>query len=369
MHSVYIHIPFCRQLCSYCDFCKNYYEENIADNYLEALEKEIIHDYNGETIETIYIGGGTPSVLSFKQLEKLLEMVHIFHVSEQLEFTVECNIEDISNELLEFLYQKGVNRLSIGIQSFKNFFLKQLNRNYNRDDIITSLEIVKNSKIKNVNVDFMYALIGQTLDDVKEDIELFLFYDFPHISTYSLILEKHTPLYIDRAKQVSEEIDADMYEYICNRLIKSGYEHYEVSNFSKLGYSSKHNLTYWNNQFYYGFGASASGYREGMRYDHTRSIYTYIENQKKCNIEKIDRKKELQNEFILGFRKMKGIHKKDFFKKYQIKLQHISIIKKLLKQGKLLQNDKYVYINPKYIYTMNEILIEFLDEKEGLVNE
>ena len=359
--SVYIHIPFCDSICSYCDFCKFIKNEKWIYDYLEELNNEIKQTYKGEIINTIYIGGGTPSSLDIKQLNKLFEIIKIINKLEKVEFTFECNIENITEEKLKFLYNNGVNRLSIGIQTFNEKYLKYLNRNHNKDIIKEKITLAKQIGFNNINIDLMYALPNQTIEDLKEDLDEFLKLNITHISTYSLIIEPHTKLYINNESNIDEELDYEMYNIIINILESNGYKHYEISNFSKDEYESKHNLTYWNNNEYYGFGVGASGYIEGVRYDNTRSVNEYLKGHYVLNSNKLDLKETIENEFILGLRKINGINKDEFYNKYNIDIKSIDKVKKLLSENKLLENKKNIYINPKYIYVSNDILVEFIN--------
>ena len=361
MKSVYIHIPFCDTICSYCDFCKFIINHDWIFKYLNALEKEITKKYTGELIETLYIGGGTPSSLNIEELKKLFSILNQINKSPDLEFTFECNIENINYDKLKLLYENGVNRLSIGIQTFNTKFLKYLNRNHAKKEVFDKIKLAKEIGFKNINIDLIYAIPGESLNDLENDIDEFLKLDITHISTYSLIIEPHTMLSIKKEENIDEDLDYRMYELICDKLKNHGYNHYEISNFSKKGYESKHNLTYWNNEEYYGFGLGASGYINGVRYDNTRSLNDYLNGKYIYESRKLDIKEKIENEFILGLRKINGIDKGLFKLKYNIDIKSIEIVNKLLKESKLLENKKNIYINPKYIYVSNDILIEFID--------
>ena len=359
IHSVYIHIPFCNSICSYCDFCKIIYNKKIIDKYLIELENEIKINYKGEEISTIYIGGGTPSCLKNEQIIKLLEILKVFKTNN-LEYTIECNIEDINEEKLKFFKNYGINRISIGVQSLNDKYIKFLGRNHNKEMVKKNIKIVK-KYFNNINIDLIYAIPSQTIDELDKDLEFILKLNINHISTYSLIIEPNTKLYIDHEENISEDLDYEMYNHICNKLESNGYIHYEVSNFAKNGYESKHNLTYWNNDNYYGFGLGSSGYIGNIRYDNTRSINNYLKGNYVLNEHKLDIKETIENEFILGFRKIKGINKEIFKNKYNLDINKIKSVKKLLKDNKLIDDGKYIFINKKYLYTSNDILIEFLN--------
>ena len=359
--ALYIHIPFCNTICNYCDFSKFYKITRWINKYLIQLEKEITERYNGEIIETIYIGGGTPSCLNLKQLEKLFEIIKLIKKSKNLEFTFECNIENINYEKLKFLYENGVNRLSFGVQTFNRDLLKYLNRNHSNKEALEKIQIAKKIGFKNINIDLIYAIPGETLKDLENDLDEFLDLDINHISTYSLIIEPHTVLYINKEVNIDEELDYEMYKLICNKLKNNGFIHYEISNFSKPSYESKHNLTYWNNDEYYGFGIGASGYIDSIRYTNTKSFNKYLSGNYIYEQNKLNISEKLENEFILGLRKIKGIDKKIFSLKYDKDVKEIGAVNKLLGSGKLLESTKSIYINPKYIYVSNDILTEFLN--------
>ncbi len=356
--SVYIHIPFCEDICSYCDFCKYYYNSDLVDKYLVALKQEIINKYNGEIIKTIYIGGGTPSSLSLNQIKKLLDITKIFNV-ENLEFTFECNIENIDEDKIKLLTKYGVNRISIGVQTFNYDYLSFLNRKHTKDEVFQKISMIKNY-IDNINIDLIYAISGETLDELALDLELFLKLDINHISTYSLIIEDNTILANMKIKPIDDELDYNMYKLICNTLKKNNYHHYEISNFSKPGYESKHNLVYWNNNEYYGFGMGASGYIDKIRYTNTKSINHYLEGNYIYIEDKLSFNEIIENALILGLRKIDGIDIRIFYDKYKIDLIKIDIISNLINKNKLIYKNNFIKINEDYIYTSNDILIEFM---------
>ena len=297
--SAYVHIPFCNNICSYCDFCKNYYNKRIVNNYINSLEKEINDNYRKEKLNTIYIGGGTPSCLSDYELDNLFRVLNKFNLDNQYEFTFECNYEDITEEFLLKLKQNKVNRLSIGIQSFNEKFKDILRRNINKDDMLKKISLAK-KYFDNINVDLMYAIPGESIDDLKKDLETFVKLDVTHISTYCLIIEDNTKLKIDNVEEINEDLQNTMYYEIINYLKRHGYNQYEISNFSKKKYESKHNLNYWNNNFYYGFGAGASGFIDNIRYENTKSIHNYINNKNIYIEEYLDKDTLIKDEIMLN---------------------------------------------------------------------
>ena len=358
MKSVYIHIPFCSNICSYCDFSKMFYNENYVDKYLEALEKEIKENYKNEEIKTIYIGGGTPSSLNLNQLKKLLDITNIFKTNNLEEFTIECNPENLDEEKIKLFTNYKVNRISLGVQTFNDKYLKYLNRCHNKEMVFDVINLLKKYNFNNINIDLIYALKGQTIDELKEDIKIFKSLDIPHISAYSLIIEPNTILYNQNTENIDEDLDLEMHNVILEEL--KDYDHYEISNYGKKGFYSKHNLVYWNNEQYYGFGMGASGYIGNIRYDHTRSFNNYINGKYIKNKQELSKNEIIENEFILGFRKMDGINLDDFYNKYEINILDIDIVKILIKEGKLTKVKNNICIAKDYIYTCNDILIEFL---------
>lgn len=357
--SVYIHIPFCRNICSYCDFCKMFYNEEFANRYLFSLENEINNNYKNEILDTIYIGGGTPSSLSINQLAKLFSIISVFKISNNYEFTFEINVEDINEELLVFLKNNNVNRISIGVQTINSKFLKLIERNYNKDIIYEKILLAK-KYFDNINIDFMYGFENETLDDLVNDLDFFIKLNVPHISIYSLILEEHTKLYINNTKQLSDDKENEMYYYIINYLEKNNYIQYEISNFSKKGYNSKHNLTYWNNNMYYGFGLGASGYINNIRYTNTRSLNKYCNGITRLEEESITIVKNMEYEMILGLRKIEGVRIDYFKNKYNIDLLEYFNINDLIKKELLIIKDNRIFINKAYLFVSNSILVNFI---------
>lgn len=352
--SVYIHIPFCRKICTYCDFCKMFYNEDLVDKYLIALEKEVSLLYKGSLLKTIYVGGGTPSCLNKRSLNKLFSIIDRFNLDNDVEFTFECNINDITEDLLVFLKSNKVNRLSIGIESFNNKILNILGRDYSDINIKDRIDLVK-KYFNNINIDLIYGVRSQSLDDLKDDLEKFIGLDINHISIYSLILEDNTMLKISDYKEIDEDLNREMYDYIVSFLEDNGYIHYEISNFSKKGYFSRHNLNYWNNDRYYGFGLGASGYINNIRYTNTRSLSKYTSGNFLYEKDIVSKNIDMENFMILGLRKMKGVSNKVFNDRYNTNIEDVFDVSKLEKKG------DYYYIGRENIYISNYILEDFID--------
>lgn len=358
--SVYIHIPFCNNICSYCDFCKVIYNREWIKPYLHYLESEIDNAYFGEEIETIYIGGGTPSSLSLEELSDLFQIIARFKKAPNLEFTFECNLNDIEEEKFAFLYEQGVNRLSIGIESFNEDKLEFMKRESDYKDAKKKIAMLRSIGFTNINVDLMYAIPEETIKVLKNDLKKILKLKPEHISTYSLIIEKNTLVGLNKVKPITEEHDYKMYETIGKMLQKKGYIHYEVSNFAKKGYQSKHNLTYWNNEEYYGFGLGASGFIASVRYENTKSLTEYLKGHYISSNSLMSKVDNMENELILGLRKLEGVNLQHFFDKFEENIQNIFPIKPLIKNGDLIYKNGYIFIPKKKLYVMNEILIKLI---------
>jgi len=364
MNSVYIHIPFCDSICSYCDFNKLFYNSNLVDKYLNSLEKELIENYNGEVINTIYIGGGTPSSLNMKQLEKLFCIISRIKKSKNLEFTFECNPENMDIEKIKLLKTNGVNRVSIGVQSFNDEILKLLNRKHKKEDVIVLINNLKKVEINNINIDLIFGINNQTISDIKKDLDCFIELNIPHISYYSLILEEHTKLYIDGYTEIDDDVCASQYEFICNYLKKRNYSHYEISNFSKSGYESKHNLVYWNNENYYGFGCGAHGFINNIRYENTRSLTKYINNNYLLDKHELDIKEDIENHIMLNFRTKYGVNKSKFYDKYNKEITDVFNLDELIKKGLIVDNGSSFAIPEKYFFISNQVILDIIMDGE-----
>ncbi len=354
MKSMYIHIPFCKSICSYCDFCKFFYNQELVDKYIDRLILEIKDNYRNEILDTIYIGGGTPSSLDLDNLEKLLSFIKDnIKVSKELEYTIECNVMDISIEKLELFKKYNINRLSIGVESFNKEILSFLERDYDKNKILTHIKLAK-EYFDNINIDLMYAIPNETLDTLKEDINSFIKLDIPHISCYSLILEDHTKLKNKNTSYIDSDLDYDMYKLIESTLEDNGYVHYEISNYSKPGYESKHNLCYWKNHKYYGFGLGASGYINNYRYTNTKNINKYLEGNYIGEKEIITKELNASNYAILGLRTIYGVDKKEFKENIGVDFKDMYDTSDLEED-----NDKY-YLSKDKWYIENSILIKFI---------
>ena len=361
--NAYIHIPFCSKICSYCDFCKMYYNKELVDKYLNELEKEIDLLYKNEVLETIYIGGGTPSCLSIEQLDKLFKIIEKLKKSKNIEYTIEGNIDSTSLEKLKLYKKYGINRLSFGIETTNSKQFSFLNRKISLEDTKKIIDIARKLEFNNINLDLMYALPDETMKDLEKDLDFLISLNVEHISTYSLIIEEHTMLYNQKIKNIKEDIDAKMYEYICKTLNKNNYIHYEISNFAKEGYNSKHNTCYWNNKNYYGFGLGAASYIKNKRINNTRNIKAYLNGKYLKEEETISDEDKIDYEIILNLRKKDGINLKEFKNKFHKSLRKIYDYEYLVENNFIQEKNNHLFIPEDKWYISNEIITKIMEKK------
>lgn len=361
---IYIHIPFCREICSYCDFIKVKYDFGYVDKYLDSLENEMnLYNIECHKIESIYIGGGTPSVLSLIELTKLFRIINTAKYPNLKEFTFEINIEDLNKDKLELLLNNNVNRLSIGIQSLNNDILNLLKRNYTYADIISGFELLKKYPFKRISCDFIININNQSMTDINEILSFINKYQIKHVSIYSLILEKGTLLY-NNNYVIDEELfyENDINESLVTNM---GFEHYEVSNYALQQEYSFHNLLYWHNEHYYGFGLAACGYLDNYRYYNTKSITKYLNQNYQKTYEYYNDNETLKNEIIMQFRLFNGINIKEINDKYSIdftKYFRTAIIKN--RKRLIIKND-FLYFSEEGKLFLNDLIIDFImDIKE-----
>ena len=370
--SAYVHIPFCTQICYYCDFSKVFIKNQPVDAYLEHLIQET-RSYEIGKLRTLYIGGGTPTALSAQQLAYLLtELPKVMDLSEVEEFTIEANPGDLDPDKIAVLKESQVNRVSLGVQTFDNKMLKRIGRSHQEQDIYDNIRHLKQAGFDNISIDLIYALPGQTMDQVKENVAKAIDLDIPHMSLYSLILENHT-VFMNRMRRgklplPKEELEAEMFEYIIDELEKAGFEHYEISNFSKPGFESRHNLVYWDNAEYYGLGAGASGYVDGIRYKNHGPIRHYLEaieaGKARITEEHLTLEEKMEEELFLGLRKKSGVSKARFEEKFGVSFdqRYGQVVASLTEQGLLVPDDKQVRMTKRGLFLGDTVAEKFILE-------
>ena len=364
INSLYIHIPFCEHLCDYCDFTKLQYFRIFAEPYINKLIDEL-NSYNiNKSLKTIYIGGGTPTALEDDLFEKLLVEVSKY-TSNIEEYTVECNPESLSETKLALMKKYGVNRLSIGVESTNDEILKSINRPHTFKDVQLAVSKAKSFGFDNLNVDLILGLPNVTKSLLKKDLENILTLGVQHISCYSLTVHPNTVFGINGIDEPVEDFARDMYDMVNEILESNGFEHYEISNWSLIGKNSKHNLTYWKDEQYYGIGLGASGYISDVRYTNTKSINAYLEGKTVAESEKVTVEDDKEYFIMLNLRTKYGIlfnefesrFKDEFFDVYKTKLVELE------KQGLIQIKEDSVTPTYEGMMVLDQIVLKILEEK------
>ena len=316
---LYLHVPFCTSICAYCDFCHRLFDEQIADRWLDRLEREIKDNCAG-FYETIYIGGGTPTSLTLEQLERLFRMIRPY-AKKVKEYTIEANPESLDEEKILVMKSYGINRISIGIQSSDDDLLKLLNRRHSFEDAKEKISLCKKNGLDNISVDLMYSLPTQTMKMLEKTIQDILELDVVHISIYSLTIEDNTIFKAKGYEPLDIELEADMYEYVIKVLEENGYRQYEVSNFAKKGYESRHNIGYWHYDDFLGLSLHASSKVGCLRWTNTASFREYFSKEDlKQDIVGLNKKDEMFENIMMSLRLKEGLDIARFNKKYSCDL-------------------------------------------------
>ncbi|OQA92489.1 MAG: Oxygen-independent coproporphyrinogen-III oxidase 1 [Elusimicrobia bacterium ADurb.Bin231] len=360
---IYVHIPFCRKKCGYCDFVSfpiDKISSYSPERYVDSLIKEFSSRLPAAAPDmpvTIYVGGGTPSVISSRLLFKILfELKHSKFAGKSAvkEFTVELNPESVSKDKLGVLKECGVDRLSFGAQSLDDRILNILGRVHNVRDFLRAYRLARETGFQNINIDLIFGIPGQSLDDFKDTLNKAISLSPEHISAYSLSIETGTEFYL-RGMEKDEETDAAMYEYVIKFLKDNGYSHYEISNFSKPGFECAHNVNYWLNGEYFGFGLSAASHLSGVRRENTGIFSDYIKGIYENSEENLSPEKKIAETIILGLRMTDGVRLSR-----EVKKIYKHNIMSLVRQGLLKTSGDYVKLSDKGIIFADTVFREFL---------
>lgn len=356
--SAYIHIPFCLSKCKYCSFISfANIEKKIG--YLYSLLKEIDYYYGHEKLKTLYIGGGTPSLMSVEELKKILGK---FSFAENPEITMEVNPDSVDEEYLQELRNIGFNRLSVGGQTFDEKLLLQIGRRHNAEQVFNTVENAKNAGFENISVDLIYGLPNQTLEMFKEDLNTVRNLPIQHVSLYGLKIEEGCYYFRNYPDNLpDDDTQADMYLEAINSLKE--FNHYEISNFAKSGYESRHNLNYWQEGEYYGFGVASHGFIDGIRYSNFRTIEEYMEKPTSHEFGNFLTEKEMLEESIfLGFRIAEGIDEEKINMRFNINFseKYKDIIEKYVLTKHLIRTKKGYRLSNEGFLVSNVILSEFI---------
>lgn len=376
--SAYLHIPFCEHICYYCDFNKVFIEGQPVDEYIDMLIREMSflkEEVSARPLSTMYIGGGTPTSLSAKQLEKLMIGIHEqLPLASGVEFTVEANPGDLTADKIAVLKNYGVNRISMGVQSFDDRLLKKIGRKHTASDVFDTMRLLEKSGLNNVSIDLIYALPGQSLESFQDSLDKALSLDLPHYSLYSLILENQTVFY-NLARQgrlhlPDEDEEGDMFDLAASFMEAHGRKQYEVSNFAIPGKESQHNLVYWNNEEYYGLGAGASGYLDGVRYRNFGPIQQYMQPLKEQkrpirDEEILTEQARMEEELFLGLRKREGVSYALFYEKFKQSLDEVfgNVIKELVAEKLLVKDTQHIALTRRGLALGNNVFQRFLLDK------
>lgn len=358
-NSLYVHIPFCRHICAYCDFPKVLYKEDWAKSYLGALFSEI-QERDVQTCHTIYLGGGTPTSLGEEDLDRLLAFLSTY-LEEGGEYSVEANPETLTEAKARILKKHGVNRVSIGMQTSSPKLLKKLGRAHTFADVEKAVALLKKEGITNINVDLMYGLPEETIGDVRQDLVAFFSLDVPHVSAYSLILEKGTAFYVNKIRPLDDDAQQEQFEIIRDALKEHGYARYEISNFAKDGFQCQHNKTYWKDEPYYGVGLGAAGYLGQTRYVNTKNLSSYLKGEYQGEVETLDRASEIEDYLLTNLRLVEGFDPKVFHARFGIEFAEMyrAQINELTSRGLLSVSPTRIAATEKGLDLLDTILLAF----------
>lgn len=361
VESAYIHIPFCKNKCNYCSFVSFPILERKGA-YLHALKEQIAGEYKGENLSTLYFGGGTPSLLTVKEISTILDF---FNLDDNAEITLEMNPETVNSQYLQSLALTRVNRLSIGSQTFDDGILKRIGRRHKSTDVIRVVDEARKAGFKNLSLDFIYGLPGQTLESFISDLEQASKLGVDHISLYGLKIEDGCFFALHPPEDIAgEELQAQMYLKAIKTLSGLGFEHYEISNFAHSGKFSRHNTNYWRNQEYYGFGLAAHGYVDGVRYSNPENLDIYLENPlARASSQILSAQEKLEEEIFLGLRLSEGISVNNINRKFGIDFErkYKEVLSKYMLTEYMQKNNGFYRLSDAGILVSNIILAEFIE--------
>ena len=377
VNAVYLHIPFCDYICHYCDFNKVFMQGQPVNDYLAHMDLEMKHtleQFPTDRIETIFVGGGTPTALNEEQLERFLKDVQNRfgpYLCDSVEFSMEANPGSVTPEKLRIMKAYGVNRLSIGAQAFQDSLLNKLGRGHSVAEIGEIVRMAQNEGFMNLSLDLMFGLPDQTIPQFSESITKAIELGITHISSYSLQVEKKTVFYNKWRKGElplpTEEAEADMYEMLITRLEKAGLLQYEISNFAKPGYESKHNITYWKNNEYYGIGAGAHSYIDGVRRANAGPLKQYMTKIDESGFPYMDdnvltENERMEEEMFMGLRMKEGVSKETFQKKFNHSIEDVfsEQINKLVQNQLIQDTGTHITLTEQGFFLGNEVFQEFL---------
>lgn len=358
--SLYVHLPFCSSICSYCDFTKLIYKESWVFSYIEEIKKDL-KKLGGKKFKTIYLGGGTPTCLPYQMLEDFLKALSPL-LEKGGEFSVESTPSSLDEKKLKILINNEVNRLSIGGESSIERIIKEMGRSDSFLALRDAVGLSKKLGLNNINVDMIYAWPNETIDELRQDIMAFLSLDVPHISAYSLILENSTILSARGAKEEDEDKQGEEYELILKSFREAGYDRYEVSNFAKKGFECHHNLTYWKDEEYVGIGLGASGFENGIHYSNAKSLTAFLKGERIVTKDAPSLNDDLETFFLTNLRLEKGFEKEEFLRRFGFSFDSKFSLEaaRLIASGLLIETDKRIFPSDKGLLLLDKILVSLI---------
>lgn len=367
MKGLYVHIPFCLQKCKYCDFNSFTFSGEDKKKYLAALFREM-EKYKGSCVDSVFVGGGTPTALNTSEMkELLLKIRENFSLSADCEFTVEANPKTVDADKLDVMLSGGVNRLSVGVQSFTDTELARLGRVHTAAEAKQTITLARKRGFKNISIDLMCAIPGQTAETFRETLAEAFAANPEHISCYSLILEENTPLYEENERGLlnlpNEDEEREIYEIACRELEKNGYAQYEISNFAKKGFESRHNKKYWECGEYIGLGLSAHSYLDGARFSNTESFSEYTGGHfSEENAEILGEDDKMSEFMFMGLRMVRGVSETEFFRRFgkDIKKVYSKQLSKFIKMGMIEEENGFFRLTHEALSVSNQIMCEFI---------
>lgn len=361
MKAMYVHVPFCDYICAYCDFCRVKKQSRLVEKWLITLQKEIKTRLVSHQYDTIYIGGGTPSCLTVDELRILFRALAPYQI-HTIEYTIEVNPESLTAEKCALFREFGINRVSIGVQTTCDRLLSLIGRKHSKKEVESCITMLKEVGIVNVSCDCMYSLPTQTLGELKETLDFFIEIAVPHVSIYSLTIEPNSQFKRLGYVPLDEDTEADYYQFILSYLDLHGYRQYEISNFCKTGYESRHNIHYWQYDDFVGLSMGASGKENHQRYECTKNFETYFNEDYIEEVIDLSRADECFEFVMMGLRLKQGLNKKIFKARFMMDFDHLYLQEKtqLINQGLLQETNEYIACTEKGYPILNEVLEVFI---------
>jgi len=358
--ALYVHVPFCAHICSYCDFMRVGYHPSLVQQYLNGLKQEIL-TYDLKEIDTLYLGGGTPSALSAEELRELFEILTPY-IDQCLERTIEINPETLTQDKLKVMVEYGINRVSLGVQSFDEEELLLLNRLHKNEHVLTCIEMLRTAGITNISIDLMYALPHQTYVSFEKNLDIALALPITHLSIYALTIEENSTWGRQDIQAVDPEIEEKMYEIAQRKCVDAGFESYEISNFTK-GFPSAHNLHYWHYDEYAGLGPGATSMVNHVRIENTHNLLNYAQGQCVETRTDLDYDDRCFERIMMGLRIKAGIDLKDYLNQTKLDLLKLypEAIQSNVEKGLLKVTDTHLVCTAQGFALLHDVLVDFME--------